>query len=77
MQRAKALLLRSIPLDEASVDAIAYGLIDRVRLDLPLDEPTRAARRYLALGAGDVEAAFAKWLRPKDLVRVSLGPTPQ
>ena len=41
---------------------------------LPLDEPARAGARYLALGADEVRAAFAKWLRPGDLVRVSQGP---
>ena len=48
-----------------------------VDLDLPLDEPTRAAQRYIALGPNDVQTAFRKWLRPDDLVRVSEGPTPQ
>jgi zinc protease len=77
LQRAKALLLRQIPLNEASIDDIASGLIERSKLDLPLDEPTRAARRYLNLDAGDIQAAFAKWLRPGDLVRVSMGPAPE
>jgi len=74
LQRAKALLLRRIPLGEASVEGIAHGIIQRLALDLPLDEPTIAARRYLELGAGEVQAAFARWLRPEDLVRVSVGP---
>ena len=77
LQRAKAHLLRRIPLNESSVSGIAGGLIQREVLDLPLDEPTRAAQRYLALDAADVEAAFAKWLRLDDLVRVSQGPNPQ
>jgi zinc protease len=46
-------------------------------LDLPLDEPTPAANRYLALGPKEVQAAFKKWLRPADLARISRGPTPQ
>jgi zinc protease len=75
--RVKALLLRQIPLSESSVDDIAHGLLGRVDLGLPLDEPTNAARRYIALGPTDVQAAFRKWLRPDDLVRVSEGPTPQ
>jgi zinc protease len=73
----KALLLRQIPLNESSVDDIAHGLLGRVDLNLPLDEPTNAARRYIGLGAADVQAAFKKWLRPDDLVRVSEGPTPK
>jgi zinc protease len=44
---------------------------------LPLDEPTVAAQRYIALKPEDVQAAFRKWLRPDDLVRISEGPTPQ
>jgi zinc protease len=75
--RVKALLLRQIPLNESSVDDIAHGLIGRVDLDLPLDEPTKAAQRYIALGPAEVQSAFKKWLRPDDLVRVSEGPTPQ
>jgi zinc protease len=77
LHMAKALLLRQIPLDEASVSEIAGGLLERAILDLPLDEPTRAAGRYLALSADDVQAAFKKWVRPGDLARVSRGPTPQ
>jgi len=77
LQRSKALLLREIPLNEAGFESIADGLIHRHDLGLPLDEPMRAAKRYLALGAADVQAAFAKWLRPDDLVRVSQGPQPQ
>jgi zinc protease len=75
--RVKALLLRQIPLNESSVDDIAHGLIGRIDLDLPLDEPTLAAKRYIELGPSEVQAAFQKWLRPDDLVRVSEGPTPQ
>lgn len=71
---AKATLLREIPLSEASLESIAQGFIYRTVLDLPLDEPTRAARRYVALTAEQVQAAFAKWLRPRDWVQVTEGP---
>jgi zinc protease len=74
--RVKELLVRQIPLEESSVDAIAGGMISRVDLGLPLDEPTIAARRYIALGPAQIEAAFRKWMRPGDLVRVSEGPAP-
>jgi zinc protease len=74
--RVKALLLRQIPLSEASVDDIARGLIGREDLSLPLDEPTQAAQRYIALQPADIQTAFKKWLRPDDLVRVSQGPVP-
>jgi zinc protease len=72
----KSLLLHQIPLSEASIDEIAGGYIERRDLNLPLDEPSIAARRYIALSAGDVQTAFRKWIRPDDLVRVSEGPTP-
>lgn len=77
LQRAKAILLRRIPLAEGSTAGIAQGLIARWDLDLPLDEPTIAATRYIGLGADEVRAAFAKWLRPQDLARVTLGPKPR
>ncbi len=75
--RVKELLIRQIPLGESSVDAIAGGLINRVDLGLPLDEPTIAARRYIELGPAQIESAFRKWMRPSDLVRVSEGPAPK
>ena len=74
--RVKALLLRRIPLSEASIDDIALGFIHRRDLDLPLDEPILAARRYVALEPLEVQAAFRKWVRPDDLVRVTQGPAP-
>jgi zinc protease len=77
LERARALLLRQIPLSESSTDNIAQGFINRVDLDLPLDEPTLAARQYIRLTADDVRAAFAKWVRPDDLVLVTQGPEPK
>jgi zinc protease len=77
LRRAKALLVRQIPLAESSVGRIASGLLSRVSLDLPLDEPTRSARLYLKLTPEQVKTAFAKWLRPGDLVQVVQGPSPQ
>jgi zinc protease len=74
--QAKAMLLRKIPLAESSVESIAAGLLYRSKLDLPLNEPTLAAQRYVILTAEQVQAAFGKWLRPSDLVQVSQGPAP-
>ena len=76
LQRVKALMLRQIPLGESSVGGIARGLAGRWDLDLPLDEPTLAAQRYIALGPSEIQTAFKKWLRPDDLVRISQGPDP-
>jgi zinc protease len=77
LQRAKALLLREIPLSESSVNSIAQGYLARIDLNLPLNEPTLAARRYMELTASKVRAAFAKWVHPDDLIQVTQGPAPQ
>jgi zinc protease len=75
--QAKVLLLQQIPLSESSVSSIAAGFLARTNEDLPLDEPTRAARRYAAMTAQEVQAAFAKWIRPGDLVQITEGPEPK
>jgi zinc protease len=76
LTRVKACLLRQLPLSEAGIAEIARGMLARSDLGLPLDEPTRAAQHYIELDAAAVQAAFRKWLRPQDLVRVSEGPAP-
>jgi zinc protease len=76
LNETKALLIRQIPLSESSVDSIANRWIALSDLDLPLDEPIIAARHYLQLSPQEVEAAFAKWIRPPDLVQVVQGPNP-
>ncbi len=77
LRQAKALLLVQSTLAEADIETIADELLDRASLDLPLDEPTVAAQRYLSLRASEVQAAFAKWLRPHALVQVVEGPAPE
>lgn len=76
LRQAKALLLRQIPLAEASEGRVAGGLLGRALLGLPLDEPVIAAQRYHALTADQVRLAFAKWIRPNDFVQVVRGPQP-
>jgi zinc protease len=76
LTRVKACLLRQLPLAEAGVAEIAHAMLARADLGLPLDEPTLAARHYIELDAAAVQAAFRKWMRPEDLVRVSEGPPP-
>jgi zinc protease len=77
LRRAKAFLLRQMPLEEASVEEIAEQTLQRASLELPLDEPAIAAQHYLALSPAEVQAAFAKWLRPEGLAQVSEGPHPR
>lgn len=77
LHQAKALLLRQLPLAEASQNAVAGGLLGRAVIGLPLDEPFRAATKYVALTAEDVQTAFAHKIRLDDFVQVVRGPTPQ
>jgi zinc protease len=77
LQQAKALLLRQIPLAESSEDAVAGGFIARARTGLPLDEPAHAAQKYFDMTAGQVRAAFAKYISPANFVQVVRGPAPQ
>ncbi len=74
LNRAKTLLVRQIPLSESSIDDIGENLLSLAVEDLPLDEPVRAATRYLAVTAQEVQGAFNKWIRPDDFVGVTLGP---
>ena len=77
LQQAKALLLRQIPLREASEDALGGGLLARAQLDLPLDEPFEAARRYYAVTAAEVRDAFRRHVRADGFAQVVRGPAPK
>jgi len=77
LHQAKALLLRQLPLSESSEDSVAGGLLRRAEIGLPLDESTRAAKRYFEITAEEVKAAFARELRTGDLVQVVRGPVPK
>jgi len=77
LNQAKVLLLQQIPLSESSVGSIAEGLISRTANELPLNEPVLAARMYVKLTPQQVQAAFAKWIRPHDLVQVTEVPNPK
>jgi len=76
LNRAKILLLRQIPLAEASMDSIASGLLSRSIQDLPLDEPLLAAKHYRQATAAQICDAFKKWIRPADFVQIIEGPNP-
>ena len=77
LHQAKLMLLREIPLAESSVDYIAQGWLSYSALGLPLDERVHAGEIYVKLKADEVKAAYAKWLRPDDLVQVTQGPVPK
>jgi zinc protease len=77
LQQAKALLLRQITLSESSEDAVASGFVTRAEIGLALDEPVRAAKKYYAITADEIRAAFEKWIHPSSFVQVVRGPAPK
>lgn len=77
LNQAKTLLLRQIPLSEASTDSIANHFLELSLLGLPLDERMIAAKHYLEITAPQVQAAFARWIRPAGFAQVTLGPNPE
>ncbi len=76
LQRAKSILLRQIPLGEASFGAIGGQLLTFASEGRPLDALTIAARHYLQLSAADVQQAYALHVRPEDFVTAVKGPAP-
>ena len=74
--RAKSILLRQIPLSEASFGAIGGQLLTFASEGRPLDALSIAARHYLRLSAADVQQAYARHVRPEDFVTAVKGPAP-
>ncbi len=74
LNRAKAQMLRRLPMQRASVDGLAALDLRLVDLGLPLDTPQTAARHYFDATAEQVRAAFVKYLRPDDLAEIVKGP---
>ena len=75
--RAKALLLGDVPIHQASYGGVSSLFLDYAEKGLPLDQYELDARAYLDATAAQVQAAFAKWVRPDDFVRVVTGPGPK
>ena len=76
LQQAKAILLRQLPLGEASEESVAAALARYATSDLPLDESHRAAEKFAGVTAAQIRAAFAKNIRPDGFVQVVQGPDP-
>jgi zinc protease len=74
--RAKALLLGEVPIQQASYDGVTSLFLHYASADLPLDQYETDAQNYLNATAAQVQAAFAKWIRPNDFVRIVTGPGP-
>ena len=76
LSQAKAILLRQLPLAEASTSSVAESLASYAQRGLPLDEAHRAAAIYAGLTASQIRTAFAKYIRPNGFVQVVQGPNP-
>jgi zinc protease len=74
LTRAKAELMRRLPMQRASVGGIAGQYLRLAELGLPLDSAERAAERYLAVTAAEIQQAFSTWVRPDDLAQAVKGP---
>jgi len=75
--QSKNLLVHQLLLSRTSTKSIALGLLSLSQVDLPLDEPIRAASNYQKTTATHVKAAFLKWIRPTGFVQITSGPAPQ
>jgi zinc protease len=77
LQRAKALLLGQVPIDQASYDGVANLFLGYAADDLPLDQYETDAQNILNVTAAQVQSAFAKYVRPSGFVRIVTGPGPK
>ncbi|MCD6262077.1 MAG: insulinase family protein [Deltaproteobacteria bacterium] len=77
IRQAKTMMIRQVPISEASIDSSSSILLDLATHDLPIDEHVRAAMKYRKTTAKEIQAAFSRWIRPKDFVMVVRGPKPQ
>ena len=74
LTRAKAQMLRHLPMQRASIESIAGTYLRLADLGLPLDTLEVGAKKIFAATAGDIEQAFKGNLRPEDLAQVVKGP---
>ena len=76
LRRAKAMLLRQLPLQNDAVGQIAAAWVYYVEHGFPLNQANIAAQRYAAVSAAQIQAAYKKWVRPDDFVEAVKGPPP-
>lgn len=76
LDNARQYEIRSIPVGVSSINNIARALLNWAWHDEPLDQPMIAAKHYLTLTPGQMQAAFKKYLKPENLMQVVQGPTP-
>ena len=76
LSRAKAQILRQLPMSQSSIAGIAGLYLRLAELGQPLDATRIASDRYRTMTAAEIQTAFRTWLRPDDLVEVVRGPAP-
>jgi zinc protease len=76
LTRAKAQMLRRLPMQRDSINGIGALYLRLADLGLPLDSPQKGAERIFSSTAADIQKAFATYLRPDGLVQVVKGPAP-
>ncbi len=77
LHRAKSILLRAMPMQEASYGAISASLLGLAMADKSLDATTRAAEQFVKLTPDEVQAAFRAHIRPDGFVTSVRGPAAQ
>jgi zinc protease len=74
LTRAKAQMLRRLPMQRASLDSLAELFLRLEELGLPLDTPQQGAAKIFSATAGQIQDMFKTYLRPDDLAQVVKGP---
>jgi len=77
LQRAKALVVGELPVRQESYSGLAGLLLTYASTGRPLDTDRRYAEAQLGATPATLQAAFAKYIRPEDFVRVVEGPAAQ
>jgi zinc protease len=77
LHAAKGKMLRSLALGEASFGSIASKFLSLAAQGKPLDSTAIAARKYMGMTAAQIQAVFAKDVRPDGFVTAVKGPAPK
>ena len=74
LTRAKALVLGQLPVAKESYDGLAAQLLGYASTGRPLDQDRIEAAAALGATPDRLRAVMAKWVRPRDFVRIVVGP---
>lgn len=74
LHQAKQLILNQLALAGSSTQGIAGELLYLIQNELSLDEPYRAAKRYVKINSEEVRKVFARWVRSDSFTEVIHGP---